>query len=132
MREMFPFPRDGPITQFRCTDCAWVFHVQKPLTPDVSFEAQRKIAARWFYVHSCFEFPRKASVRYVVRRIQAHTDSFVIERYSGSGEPPEVQRGGWSEVDEYLREQNVPVSDIERVMDQLRKTGYAQVTISVR
>jgi hypothetical protein len=96
MREMIPFPRDVPITQFQCTDCAWVFHVQKPLTPDVSFEAQRKIAARWFYVHSCFEFPRKASVRYVVRRIQAHTDSFLIQRYSGFGGPPATRNGSWS------------------------------------
>jgi hypothetical protein len=58
MRQMSSYPNQGPVTQFHCTDCDWVFYVQKPITPDVTLEIQRSYARRWFASHSCFESPR--------------------------------------------------------------------------
>jgi hypothetical protein len=59
MRQMISYPSDGPIEQFRCTECGWVFNL---LTPDAPLE-QREIAERWFKVHQCFAFQGKYSGR---------------------------------------------------------------------
>ena len=55
MRQMVSSPSEGPVKQFRCTDCEWAFYVQQPLTPEVPFEVQRSYAQRWFVGHSCLE-----------------------------------------------------------------------------
>ena len=55
MRQMIAHPSHGSICQFRCTHCDWVFHVQQPLTPEISLELQRSYAGRWFATHSCGE-----------------------------------------------------------------------------
>jgi hypothetical protein len=59
MRQMIPYPGQGPVTQFRSTDCDWAFHVQQPITPDVAFEFQRSYAGRWFATHSCIGSQRR-------------------------------------------------------------------------
>jgi hypothetical protein len=55
MRQMNSYPNQGPVTQFRCTDCDWVIHVQQPITPDVTVELQQSYAKRWFANHNCLE-----------------------------------------------------------------------------
>lgn len=53
MRQMVFFPKDAPVSQFHCTDCEWVFHVQQPVSSDAPLELQQKYAERWFAAHSC-------------------------------------------------------------------------------
>jgi hypothetical protein len=55
MRQMSSYPSQGPVTQFRCTDCDWVFHVPQPIAPDVILELQQSYAKRWFANHDCLE-----------------------------------------------------------------------------
>jgi hypothetical protein len=53
MRRMIAQFTDASIRQFRCTDCDWVFHVQQPVTPEVSIEVQRSYAQQWYAAHNC-------------------------------------------------------------------------------
>ena len=53
MRQMILFPKDAPASQFQCTDCEWVFHVQQPVSSDVPLDLQQRYAERWFAAHSC-------------------------------------------------------------------------------
>ncbi|HTA22345.1 MAG TPA: hypothetical protein VK763_02345 [Terriglobales bacterium] len=53
MRRMIAQLNQASINQFRCSDCDWVFHVQQPVTPEVSVEVQQSYAQRWFAAHSC-------------------------------------------------------------------------------
>jgi hypothetical protein len=53
MREMIFYPPEGPIREFRCTSCNWRFHVQHPVTEEVSLDLQASYAERWFGAHRC-------------------------------------------------------------------------------
>ena len=53
MRRMIIQLDQGSIRQFRCSDCDWVFHVQQPVTPEISVAFQRSYAQRWFAAHRC-------------------------------------------------------------------------------
>jgi len=53
MPQMVLYPNPDSITQFRCTHCDWVFYVQKPLTPEVPLELQKRYAEGWFAKHHC-------------------------------------------------------------------------------
>jgi len=55
MREMIFYPPEGPIREFRCSSCNWRFHVQHPVTEEVSLELQADYAQRWFGAHGCRE-----------------------------------------------------------------------------
>ena len=61
MRQMISYPSEKWVTQFRCTDCDWVFHFQQPITADVSLNFSRGYARRWFATHSC-RSRREASI----------------------------------------------------------------------
>jgi hypothetical protein len=52
MRQMILLPKNAPVSQFHCTDCKWVFHVQQPIS-DVPLDLQQMYAERWFAAHSC-------------------------------------------------------------------------------
>ena len=56
MRQIVPHPQRGPTVQFRCTECAWVFHIQNPLRVGVPIEERWK-ANGWFALHNCSDFP---------------------------------------------------------------------------
>lgn len=58
MRQMISYPSQGPVRQFRCTDCEWAFHVQQPITPEVDLELQQSYARRWYATHHCMGLPR--------------------------------------------------------------------------
>jgi hypothetical protein len=53
MRRMIAQFIDASIRQFRCADCDWVFHVQQPVTPELSVEVQQSYAQQWFAAHHC-------------------------------------------------------------------------------
>jgi hypothetical protein len=57
MRQMISYPNQGPVGQFRCTDCEWAFHVQQPITPEVDLELQQSYARRWYATHHCAGLP---------------------------------------------------------------------------
>lgn len=78
MRQMISYPSEVWVTQFRCTDCDWVFHFQQPITADVSFEFQQSYARRWFATHSCLESPRS---KYLAHRnnVQPHERNSMTE-----------------------------------------------------
>lgn len=53
MREMIFYPPEGPIREFRCSSCNWRFHVQHPVTEEISLPLQALYADRWFGAHGC-------------------------------------------------------------------------------
>jgi hypothetical protein len=57
MRQMISYPSQGPVRQFRCTDCEWAFHVQQPITPEVDLELQHSYATRWYETHHSVGLP---------------------------------------------------------------------------
>ena len=56
MREMISWPSDALVAGFGCSRCGWLFHIQKPLTPETPIEFQRRIAQRWYGEHACEAF----------------------------------------------------------------------------
>ena len=57
---MIPFPVNGIVEQFRCSECHWAIILEEPFI--YSGTAQRVEAAnsvkQWYSTHDCAQFPK--------------------------------------------------------------------------
>jgi hypothetical protein len=132
MRSLIRFPSDGPTTQFRCINCAWVFPLKKPLTVTNPLAAHPKMVQRKFDAHNCIEFPFMTSVRCVIRRVSRDADTYRIEQYMTPEAPPRVQIRNLFNVEHYLQMEQISPAHVWRLVNELRESGHAEFTISVR